>query len=178
MTIRPWHPNEPLADDNLSDSQPKLQQNTNTVQALLEKNMLPFGDPNAGLFKQIDLQNVTSLPPQVSGFSGIYSLNGKLVFRDPNGVVTPIPLDLNTFNQGYVNIGGWIVQMGVSSLPVNTATRINFPITFPNECRLPLLTPIKGGTNFPRVKLLLWNQTYFEANSDQNTNLAWVAFGR
>lgn len=178
MTIRPWHPNEPLADDNLSDSQPKIQQNTNTLQAILEKNMVPFGDPNAGLFKQIDLKNITSLPPQVSGFSGIYSLNGKLVFRDSNSVVTPIPLDLNTFNQGYVNIGGWIVQMGTSSLQVQRVNAINFPIEFPNECRIVLMTPIKGGKDFPRIKLLRWVNKFFEADTDSNTNITWVAFGR
>lgn len=178
MTIDPYHFNEPLADDNLSDSQPKLQQNTNTIASVLGKNMVPLGQPNAGLFKQIDLQNVTTLPPAVSGFAGLYNLNGKLVFRDGSGVVYSLPLDINTFNSGYVNIGGFVIQAGTSSLPVNTATRINFPIRFPNECRVTQITPIKGGTNYPRVKLLLWNQDYFEANSDQNTNLSWVAFGR
>lgn len=178
MTIRPWHPNEPLADDNLSDSQPKLQQNTNTLQSILEKNMVPFGDPNAGLFKQIDLQNVTVLPPAVSGFAGLYNLNGKLVFRDGSGNVVSLPLDINTFNSGYVNIGGWIVQMGTSSLQVQRVNVINFPIGFPNECRIVLMTPVKGGTNFPRIKLLRWVNNFFEADTDSNTNITWVAFGR
>lgn len=178
MTIDPFHPNEPLADDNLSDSQPKLQQNTNTIAKILQKNMIPLGNPNAGLFKQIDIQNITALPPQVSGFSGLYSLNGKLVFRNPIGQTFPIPLDLNTFNQGYVNIGGFIIQMGLFYLQKQQVNRINFPISFPNECRAVFLTPEKGSDDFPRVKILTWQQASFQAATDSNTNVNWIAFGR
>ena len=178
MTIRPWHPGEPLADDNLSDSQPKLQQNTTTIQAILEKNMVPFGDPNAGLFKQIDIQNISSLPPQTNGFSAIYSLNGKLVFRDPNGVVIPIPLDISTFNQGYVNIAGWIVQMGTAGLNKGRVNVVNFPIAFPTECRVVVTDIVKGGSDFPKTKLLRWVNGFFEADTDSNTNITWIAFGR
>lgn len=178
MTIDPFHPNEPLADDNLSDSQPKLQQNTNTFAKILQKNMVEFGNPNAGLFKQIDIQNISALPPQVSGFSGIYSLNGKLVFRNPQGQVTTIPLDLNTFNQGYINIAGFIIQMGTASLNRDVVNKINYPISFPNECRIVQLTPVKGGGSLPRVKLLQWLPNLFEAYSDENTNITWIAFGR
>lgn len=178
MTIRPWHPSEPLAEDNLSDSQPKLQQNTDTLKAILEKNMVGFDSPNAGLLKQIDIQNVTQLPPQVNGFSGIYSLNGKLVFRNPQGQVTTIPLDLDTFNQGYINIAGWIIQMGTSSLQRQRVNVVNFPISFPNECRVVFMTPIKGGNDFPKIKLLRWVNGFFEADTDSNTNITWIAFGR
>ena len=178
MTIRPWHPNEPLADDNLSDSQPKLQQNTNTLQSILGKNMVPFGDPNTGLFKQIDLQNVTELPPAVSGFAGLYNLNGKLVFRDGTGNVFYLPIDINTFNSGYVNIGGWIVQMGTAGLNKGRANVINFPIPFPTECRIVTTDVVKGGSDFPKTKLLRWVPKFFEADTDSNTNITWVAFGR
>lgn len=178
MTIRPWHPNEPLADDNLSDSQPKLQDNTNTIQAIFEKNMVSLNDPNAGLFKQIDLQNRNALPPAVNGFSGIYSLNGKLVFRNPQGQITTLPLDIDTLNQGYVNIGGFILQMGTAGINVRRVNVINFPIPFPNECRIVQMTPIKGGNDFPRIKLLRWVPRFFEADTDSNTNITWLALGR
>lgn len=178
MTIRPWHPNEPLADDNLSDSQPKLQDNTNTIKAILEKNMVPLDSPNAGLFKQIDLQNITTLPPAVNGFGGIYNLNNKLTFRDSNGNTVTLPLDINTFNQGYVNIGGWIVQMGTAGINKDRANAVTFPFPFPTECRIVLITPVKGGSDFPRVKLLRWLPRFFEADTDSNTNITWVAFGR
>lgn len=178
MTIRPWHPNEPLADDNLSDSQPKLQDNTNTIQAILSKTMVPFDDPNAGLFKQIDLKNITSLPPRVEGFGGLYILNGKLVFRNPNGETTNIPLEITTLDQGWVNIGGFIIQLGVASLKRGVSTKITFPRPFPIECRLPVLTPVIGGLTYPVVKLLRWQSDFLEASAFLDTNITWVAFGR
>lgn len=178
MTIRPWHPGEPHPDDNLSDSQPKLQQNTNTLQAILEKSMVPFGDPNAGLFKQIDLQNVTELPPAVSGFAGLYNLNGKLVFRDGSGNVFFLPIDINTFNSGYVNIGGFIIQMGTATILKGSPNVVNFPIQFPQECRIVTTDIVKSGNIFPRTKLLLWVPKYFEVQTDVDTNITWVAFGR
>lgn len=178
MTIKPWHPNEPLADDNLSDSQPKLQQNTNTIQSILEKSMLPFGDPNAGLFKQIDLQNITTLPPAVSGFGGIYNLNNKLTFRDGNGNLFTVPIDINTFNQGYLNIGGFIIQMGTAFLNKNLITKVNFPLRFPIECRIVVTDIVKGGGGFPSTKIAQWFPNYFEINTNENTNITWVAFGR
>ena len=178
MTIRPWHANEPLADDNLSDSQPKLQQNTNTIQSILEKSMLPFGDPNAGLFKQIDLKNITELPPAVNGFGGIYNLNNKLTFRDGSGNIFPVPIDINTLNQGYVNIGGFIIQMGTAFINKNVVTKVNFPLGFPTECRIVITDVVKGGGGFPRTKLAQWFPNYFEINTDENTNITWVAFGR
>lgn len=178
MTIRPWHPNEPLAEDNLSDSQPKLQGNTNTIKAILEKNMLPLDSPNAGLFKQVDMQNINSLPPRVNGFGGLYILNGKLIFRNPSGATYNIPLDIDTFNQGWINIGGWIVQMGTAGINKGRINVVNFPVLFPIECRIVLITPVKGGNDFPRIKLLQWFPKYFEADTDSNTNITWVAFGR
>lgn len=180
MTIRPWHPNEPLADDNLSDSQPKLQQNTNTIQSILEKSMLPFGDPNAGLFKQIDIKNITALPPAVNGFGGIYNLNNKLTFRDGDGKTFTIPIDINTFNQGYINIGGFIMQMGTAGIYVDGGgiNQITFPIPFPTECRIVITDIVKGGNDFPQTKLLQWFPKYFEIRTNSNTNITWVAFGR
>lgn len=178
MTIDPYHFSEPLEDDNLSDSQPKMQQNTDTLPKILGRDHVPIGQPDAGRHQQINLKNLNELPPSINGFTGLYNLNGTFTYRDANGKTIPIPLDLNTFNQGYVNIGGWIVQMGVSSLSVNQVTVIRFPIAFPSECRLPLINPIKGGIQFPIVKILRWQRDFFEANANQNTNICWVAFGR
>lgn len=178
MTIDPYHFNEPLADDNLSDSQPKLQQNTNTIAKLFGRNMIPIGETNAGLFKQIDLKNITTLPPAVNGFGGIYNLNNKLTFRDGDGKVFTVPIDINTFNQGYVNIGGFIIQVGTAYLNKNIITKVNFPFRFPTECRIVLTDVVKGGGGFPRTKISQWFPNYFEINSDENTNITWAAFGR
>lgn len=179
MTIDPYHFSEPLADDNLSDSQPKMQQNTDTLPKVLGRDHVPIGQPDAGRHQQINLKNLTQLPPAINGFSGLYNLNGKLTYRDSNGKTIPVPLDLNTFNQGYLNIGGFIIQMGTVNLKFDKSKKVSFPITFPSECRGVLLTVRKDKSiRYPNAKLLSWKQDSFECIADDDTDIFWVAFGR
>lgn len=88
----PYNLNIPDAPNNPSDDQPKMQENTNSIDSLVAIDHYTFADATAGQHKQITLAGKNAAGAQTDPVSVIYSGSGtastvaQLNYRNQNGI--------------------------------------------------------------------------------------------
>lgn len=119
--------NIPQPTDKISDSQPELLQNNQSIQDWIEINHVTFNDTDAG--KHIGIQIVESVAPATGAKEiGLYAdqdpdtLDEELYFRrQNNGVTIPMTAADFTPNQGWTYLpSGMLIKWGTTTIAAGT----------------------------------------------------------
>lgn len=133
----PYTTNVPFEDDDPSENQPDMKENTNSLSSILNVDMVGFNQDNSGYHRQLTFVTQGSDPGSVSGNYVEYAKSSggaTELFAQKDGNVTPIQLTRNvptTNSNGSVSYlpGGFLVQWGSKTASGNLAT-VTFPIPF------------------------------------------------
>lgn len=132
-----YNNNIPDGPNNPSVDQPKMQVNTQSINSILNVDMIGFGDVNGGWHRQVTYVDQMTDPGSASGqyrtYSKLSSGQSEL-FLQKDAVSTPIQLTRGTpavIGNGSFSYlpGGFLIQWGSVTASGHTAT-VTFPVSF------------------------------------------------
>ncbi len=136
----------PNAPNNPSQDQPLMKANTNAINTLLSVDHVPFNFGTSGYHNVIH-QTIQALDPvTISGVNQVYAKNitpvssvtatdTQLFLKSGLGIISQMSGRLDGAD-GYVWIGGILIQWGTVVFPIGTVTfkdRVPGAIDFPNN---------------------------------------------
>lgn len=127
----------PDAPNNPSDDQPLMKTNTDSINSILNVDMIGFGNANGGLHSKITYVNQGSDPGSAAAQYIEYSkatAGSSEMYAQKDAVATPIQLTrgvpTTNANGSYSYLpGGFLIQWGSKTAVGNSAT-VTFPIAF------------------------------------------------
>jgi hypothetical protein len=148
-----YNNNVPFATNSPAVDQPEMLKNTKAISSIIGIDHVDFGTNGSGIHKQVTLLNVptSGTPPGLGDGNGVIYSDvvaglSRPFWQDSALTVFQMlvsnPLETNIVQNGYINIGGLILQWGV----VNGTHGINnffdaldsgttlFNIPFPSNC--------------------------------------------
>lgn len=191
--------NIPGANNNPSQDQPLMRDNTNAIDSLINVDHVKFNQGVSTGWHKVIHQTIQAVDPVV--VAGINQVYAKNYTPDTTGAVTDTQLFMETGNgvisqmsgtllgnDGYVWIGGILFQWGTATFPVgaNTITfkdRVAGAIPFPNNCFIVLATLtsvalVVGSADIEIVTKAPTNFTFRKTGSNANfPGFYWLAIG-
>lgn len=139
MTNVPYNRNIPFATNNPSEDQPRMQENTNSLEDLIQIDHVGFGETQGGYHKDIRQPFRVGDPAAVLNVGQVYVKNvtensatdTQLFFRTGNGGVSQLTGSSNAVN-GFQHLGGVIIQWGRQAVPTPGGT-VTYQIPFPTS---------------------------------------------
>lgn len=143
MTNVPYNTNIPFASNTPSQDQPRMQENTNSLKALIEFDHVGFGNTEGGYHTVIHQSLQPGPPANIVGVNQIFSMvppsnipsggDTQLFSLSGNGGLSQLTGASVALVDGFQWIGNALLQWG--TLPSNSSvTRsVSFPVVFPTS---------------------------------------------
>ena len=148
-----YYPTIPAATDQISNSQPQIQNNFGSIMSLIDVNHGDFATNKAGQHNYVQMPQQGSVPATLEGEVGLYNYPGtggnQMWVRKSD--TTSIPMTQASLAlPGYTFLAsGIILQWGIntgSSVALNSVT---YPFTFPNRTLAIQVTPAVSSATDP-----------------------------
>lgn len=148
-----YYPTIPAATDQISNSQPQIQNNFGSIMSLIDVNHGDFATNVAGQHNYVQMPQQGSVPATLAGEVGLYNYPGtggnQMWVRKSD--TTSIPMTQASLAlPGYTFLAsGIILQWGIntgSSVALNSVT---YPFTFPNRTLAIQVTPAVSSATDP-----------------------------
>ena len=137
-----YTPNVPNAPQLISDTQPTILQNFQSIGSIIGQDHVGFNAANGGTHTVVNLNNQASDPATVAaGFLALYTkqvagVQELFVERpgSPGSIVQITGAGGSIVNPGsYTLPGGLILKWGIVG-PITYNSTFSFPVAFPNNC--------------------------------------------
>lgn len=194
----PYTNNTPQSTDQISQTQPLIQQNFASIQTLLLQNHGDFTTAVAGQHNYVQMPVQAVAPAVTAGEVGLYNLLNvgvnEMFVRKSNG--TSIPMTKSDLNlPGYTYLpSGIIIQWGLNTGGATALNSVTYPIAFPTRTLIVNATPattnavdrdsavtiIAAGAGAPTTtgfSLMINRRTSSSGQPQPNSQFYWVAIG-
>lgn len=194
----PYTNNTPQSTDQISQTQPLIQQNFASIQTLLLQNHGDFTTSVAGQHNYVQMPVQAVAPAVTAGEVGLYNLLNvgvnEMFVRKSNG--TSIPMTKSDLNlPGYTYLpSGIIIQWGLNTSGGVALTHVIYPLAFPTRTLIVNATPavtnqidkdsavtvVCAGTGAPTTTgfdVMVNRRTSSSGQPQPNSQFYWVAIG-